>query len=133
MELKDFKFITDENIQTKVIDYLITFGLDIFDIKQMGLQGTPDHDILDLAVIENRIIITQDADFGTDFFRSGFRATGIIYIRPGHVNSSDVIKILEVVLSEKIEIETPFIIVAELIKNKVKIRIRKLNFEIESS
>jgi predicted nuclease of predicted toxin-antitoxin system len=71
MELKNFKFITDENIQTKVIDYLITLGLDIFDIKQMGLQGMPDHEILDLAVNENRIILTQDADFGTDFFYIG--------------------------------------------------------------
>lgn len=107
MELTEFKFITDENIQNKVIDYLTMLGLDIFDIKQKRLQGTPDHEILDLAVSENRIILTQDSDFGTDFFTSGFRATGIIYIRPGHVNSSEVIKILEAVLNEKIDIETP--------------------------
>jgi predicted nuclease of predicted toxin-antitoxin system len=133
MELTDFKFITDENIQTKVIDYLTILGLDIFDIKQMRLQGTSDHKILDLAVHENRIIITQDSDFGTDFFTSGIQATGIIYIRPGHVNSSEVIKILDAILNEKIDIEIPFIIVAELIKNKVKIRIRKLYFDSEKS
>jgi predicted nuclease of predicted toxin-antitoxin system len=127
MELTEFKWITDENIQTKVIDYLSMLGLDIFDIKQMGLQGTPDHEILDLAVRETRIILTQDSDFGTDFFVSGLRATGIIYIRPGHVNSNEVIKILEALLKEKIAIETPFIIVAELVKNKVKIRIRRLD------
>lgn len=127
MELTEFKWITDENIQTKVIDYLSMLGLDIFDIKQMGLQGTPDHEILDLAVRETRIILTQDSDFGTDFFVSGLRATGIIYIRPGHVNSYEVIKILEALLKGKIAIETPFIIVAELVKNKVKIRIRRLD------
>jgi predicted nuclease of predicted toxin-antitoxin system len=131
MELTEFKFITDENIQTKVIDYLTTLDLDIFDIKQMGLQGMPDHEILDLAVRENRISITQDSDFGTDFFTSGVQATGIIYVRPGHVNSNEVIKILEVILNEKIDIEIPFIIVAKLIKNKVKIRIRKLYFNSE--
>jgi predicted nuclease of predicted toxin-antitoxin system len=128
MELTEFKFITDENIQTKVVDYLTILGLDIFDIKQMGLQGTPDREILDLAVREERIILTQDSDFGTDFFISGFRAKGIIYIRPGHVSSNEVIKILHAVLNEKIDIEIPFIIVAELIQNKVKIRIRKLCF-----
>jgi predicted nuclease of predicted toxin-antitoxin system len=131
MELAEFKFITDENIQTKVIDYLTIFGLDIFDIKQMGLQGMPDYEILDLAVRENRIILTQDSDFGTDFFTSGVKATGIIYIRPGHVHSNEVIKILDVILNEKINIEIPFIIVAELVKNKVKIRIRKLYLNSE--
>jgi hypothetical protein len=59
------------------------------------------------------------------------QATGIIYVRPGHVNSNEVIKILEVILNEKIDIEIPFIIVAKLIKNKVKIRIRKLYFNSE--
>lgn len=101
MELTEFRFITDENIQTKVVDNLTTLGLDIFDIKQIGLQGISDHEILDLAVRENRVIITQDSDFGTDFFTSGVQATGIIYIRPGHVNSNEVIKILDVILNEK--------------------------------
>ena len=94
----------------------------------MGLQGIPDREIIDLAVREERIILTQDSDFGTDFFISGFRATGIIYIRPGHVSSNEVIKIFDAILNEKIDIEIPFIIVAELIQNKVKIRIRKLYF-----
>ena len=128
MKLTEFRFITDENIQPKVVEHLTALGLDIFDIKGMGLQGTSDHEILDLAVNENRIILTQDSDFGTDFFTSGFRATGIIYVRPGHVNSHEVIQILNVLLNEGIDIEIPFIIVAELVKNKVKIRVHKLYF-----
>jgi predicted nuclease of predicted toxin-antitoxin system len=72
MELAGFKFITDENIQTKAVDYLTALGLDIFDIKQMGLQGIPDHEILDLAVHKERIILTQDSDFGTDFLHRVF-------------------------------------------------------------
>ena len=129
MKLTEFRFITDENIQPKVVEHLTTLGLDIFDIKEMGLQGTPDHEILDLAVGNNRVILTQDSDFGTDFFTPGFRATGIIYIRPGHVNSYEIIKILNVLLNKDVDIEIPFIIVAELVKNKVKIRVRKLSID----
>ena len=129
MKLTEFRFVTDENIQPKVVEHLTALGFDIFDIKGMGLQGTSDHEILDLAVNENRIILTQDSDFGTDFFTSGFRATGIIYIRPGHVNSNEITKILDILLNEEIDIEIPFIIVAELVKNKVKIRVRKLSID----
>lgn len=126
MKLTDYKFITDENIQGKVVEHLITSGYDIFDIKKEGLNTMSDDEILELAIEKHRIIITQDSDFGTSFFQSGFQLTGIIYVRPGHVNSQDVIKIIDSLLNQNIEIDIPFIIVAELVKNKVKIRVRPL-------
>jgi predicted nuclease of predicted toxin-antitoxin system len=126
MKLTDYKFITDENIQGKVVEHLITSGYDIFDIKKEGLNTMSDDEILELAIEKHRIIITQDSDFGTSFFQSGFQLTGIIYVRPGHVNSQDVIKIFDSLLNQNIEIDIPFIIVAELVKNKVKIRVRPL-------
>lgn len=126
MRLTDYKFITDENIQGKVVEHLITSGYDIFDIKKEGLSTVSDDEILELAIEKHRIIITQDSDFGTSFFQSGFQLSGIIYVRPGHVNSQDVIKIIDTLFSQNIEIVIPFIIVAELAKHKVKIRVRPL-------
>jgi predicted nuclease of predicted toxin-antitoxin system len=126
MKLTDYKFITDENIQGKVVEHLITSGYDIFDIKKEGLSTMSDDEILELAIEKHRIILTQDSDFGTSFFQSGFQLTGIIYVRPGHVNSQDVIKIIDTLFSQNIEIDIPFIIVAELVKHKVKIRVRPL-------
>lgn len=126
MRLTDYRFITDENIQGQVVEHLITSGYDIFDIKKEGLSTMSDDEILELAIEKHRIIITQDSDFGTSFFQSGFQLTGIIYVRPGHVNSQDVIKIIDTLFSQNIEIDIPFIIVAELVKNKVKIRVRPL-------
>jgi hypothetical protein len=38
MKLTDYKFITDENIQGKVVEHLITSGYDIFDIKKEGFK-----------------------------------------------------------------------------------------------
>ena len=131
MRLIDYKFITDENIQGQVVEHLITSGYNIFDIKQQGLSTVSDDEILELAVEKHRIIITQDSDFGTSFFQSGFQLTGIIYVRPGHVNSQDVVKIIDTLFSQNIEINIPFIIVAELVKNKVKIRVRPLLLGLE--
>jgi predicted nuclease of predicted toxin-antitoxin system len=131
MKLIDYKFITDENIQGKVVEHLITSGYDIFDIKKEGLSTMSDDEILELAIEKHRVIITQDSDFGTTFFQSGFQLTGIIYVRPGHVNSQDVIKIIDTLFSQNIEIDIPFIIVAELVKHKVKIRVRPLLINLE--
>ena len=131
MRLTDYRFITDENIQGQVVEHLITSGYDIFDIKKEGLSTMSDDEILELAIEKHRIIITQDSDFGTSFFQAGFQLTGIIYVRPGHVNSQDVIKIIDTLFSQNIEIDIPFIIVAELAKHKVKIRVRSLLIGLE--
>ena len=69
----------------------------------------------------------------SSFFQSGFQLTGIIYIRPGHVNSQDAIKIIDTLFNQNIEIDIPFIIVAELVKNKVKIRVRPLLIGLEQT
>lgn len=131
MRLTDYKFITDENIQGQVVEHLITSGYNIFDIKKEGLNTVSDDEILELAIEKHRIILTQDSDFGTSFFQSGFQLTGIIYLRPGHVNSQDVIKIIDTLFNQNIEIDIPFIIVGELVKNKVKIRVRPLLIGLE--
>ncbi len=127
----EYKFITDENIQGQVVEHLITSGYDIFDIKKEGLSTMSDDEILELSIEKHRIIITQDSDFGTSFFQAGFQLTGIIYVRPGHVNSQDVIKIIDTLFGQNIEIDIPFIIVAELAKHKVKIRVRPLLINLE--
>ena len=98
----------------------------MFDIKEQGLSSTSDVSIIQLAIETNRIILTQDSDFGTLFFKEIVKLTGIVYIRPGHVASSELIKIISSLFNQEIDITIPFIIVAELLSDKIKIRIREL-------
>ncbi len=65
MKLSEFKFLTDENISSVVVQFLREYGLDVFDVKENLLSGRRDSFLLDLAVQQNRIVITQDSDFGT--------------------------------------------------------------------
>jgi predicted nuclease of predicted toxin-antitoxin system len=65
MKWAAFKFLTDENIQTPVVEYLQTKGFDILDVKQNGLSGSSDTYLLSLAYQQQRIVLTHDSDFGT--------------------------------------------------------------------
>ena len=56
------KFIADINIAQKVITLLNQTGHDVVDIKKLDPR-TPDTSIINLALIENRIILTHDKDF----------------------------------------------------------------------
>ncbi len=90
------------------------------------MAGTSDSDVIKIAVRAERIVLTRDSDFGTLVFKEKAKLTGIVYLQPGHVKSHDAIRILKVLLEKEIDIEIPFIIVAELQANRIKIRLRNL-------
>lgn len=69
MKLADCAFLTDENIDSERVAWLREQGLDVLDVKESGLFGMPDQDILQQAWVEQRIVISQDSDFGTLVFR----------------------------------------------------------------
>ncbi|WP_247237507.1 DUF5615 family PIN-like protein [Telluribacter sp. SYSU D00476] len=126
MLLKDYPFIADENIPPLVVSFLRSIGTDVFDIKEEGMASTSDASIIELAIDKARVILTQDSDFGTLFFKKNIRPIGIIYIRPGHVRSTDLIKLLTILLEKELDVKVPFIIVAELMPDKVKVRVREM-------
>jgi predicted nuclease of predicted toxin-antitoxin system len=126
MKLSQFKFLTDENMPPRAIDWLRRQGFDIFDIKSEGLGGTPEEDILPIAEAQNRVIITQDSDLATILFQLGLQNAGVIFLRPGHVSSDRVIESLEKLFSADIDTKIPFILVGDAKKDVFKIRLRVL-------
>jgi predicted nuclease of predicted toxin-antitoxin system len=126
MNLSEFKFLTDENMPPRAVEWLKNRGLDVFDIKKEGLGGTLDEDILPIAEAQNRVIITQDSDLGTILFRLGLQKSGVIFLRPGHVSSQQTIESLEKLFSADIDAKIPFILVGDAKQDIFKIRLRLL-------
>jgi predicted nuclease of predicted toxin-antitoxin system len=77
------RILTDENVSPRVVAFLRTNGYDVSDIKELGLFGLPDREVLARAHAEQRIVITHDADFGMLAINQGIPFTSIIYIRLG--------------------------------------------------
>ena len=125
MNWNSFKFLTDENIDNEVFLLLKSFGFDVFDIKAESLFGMSDQAILEKAFIENRIIVTQDSDFGTMIYRDQIDFYGLIYLRPGHNSLLHVQTLKTLFLSFPHEVITPFVLVAENANDTVKFRYRQ--------
>ena len=64
MHLLHYPLLADENIHEEVVYYLRSQGLQIESIKERGLRGHTDNQIVSLAVAEGFVIVTHDADFG---------------------------------------------------------------------
>ncbi|BCB95884.1 hypothetical protein JZK55_08060 [Dissulfurispira thermophila] len=57
------KFLADMPISPKTVMHLRSLGHDVYRISEKGLYRAKDHDIVEIAVIENRVILTMDLDF----------------------------------------------------------------------
>ena len=76
------RLLADENVPQAVVVSLVADGHDITSMRTIG-PGSPDTQVLALALADRRIVLTFDKDFGELAFRLGQKATpGVILLRP---------------------------------------------------
>jgi len=121
----DFPLLADENVNPEVIAFLRNAGLDVDSVAEQGKFGLPDTQVLQQATETGRVVLTHDSDFG-GMAVFGAKFIGIIYLRPGHIQSDFTIKTLEAIRSKAPDVTPPFILVAERTGDTVKIRVRQL-------
>lgn len=70
------RFLADEDLNSDIINGLRLRepAIDILDVKSAGLRGTTDADLLDLAVQQDRIVITHDRRTMTRYFNERLAA-----------------------------------------------------------
>jgi predicted nuclease of predicted toxin-antitoxin system len=122
--IKQLRFLTDENIDVELLEFLRDNNCDVFDIKEAKLFRLSDRAILELAHQEQRVVISQDSDFGTLVFRDNLAFFGIIYLRPGHADPGVHVQTLKTIFETNPLVYPPFLIVGENHGEKVKLRIR---------
>ena len=82
------RFLDDENFKVPILTGLRRRrpDLDIVHIHELGMDQTPDPDILVWAAAENRVVITHDADTMPDYayqrLRAGLPMPGMVVV-PG--------------------------------------------------
>ncbi len=76
-------FLADESCAGPVIQALRESGHDVVAISEVT-RGARDEDVLERAVNEKRILVTEDRDFGELVYARGRSSAGVILIRfPG--------------------------------------------------
>ena len=74
------RIVVDECTGAVVARWLQSLGHDVISIATT-YPSWPDHDILALAVSGDRIVITNDKDFGDIVFHEGREHRGIVLLR----------------------------------------------------
>ena len=75
------KILANENIPLNSVQYLKSKG---YDIKSIGLDNPSisDNEVIEIAIKEDRLIITFDRDYGELIYKYGYKPkAGVIYLR----------------------------------------------------
>ena len=82
------KFLADENVERAIVALLRSEGHDVLYVAEQ-VTGIDDDAVLAEANAEDRILITNDKDFGELVFLSGRATAGILLLRLGRERTAD--------------------------------------------
>lgn len=87
MNGKKLSFLADESCDFGIVRALRAEGHDVLAVAEM-MSRLDDRELVDLAESEQRILITEDKDFGWLVHVAGVKSNGVLFIRfPGNSRS----------------------------------------------
>jgi predicted nuclease of predicted toxin-antitoxin system len=92
------KCLVDECTGTSVAACLRDKGHDVVAVVDVMPEAS-DRDILRQAVLEGRIVVTNDKDFGVLVYRSGWEHRGIVLLRLRDERAENKVRIVNAVLA----------------------------------
>jgi predicted nuclease of predicted toxin-antitoxin system len=73
------QFLADESCDYSVVRALQAAGHDVKEVREIS-PGAADEKVIDIAINESLVLLTEDKDFGQLFFASVSVSPGVILI-----------------------------------------------------
>lgn len=116
------KILADENIARDVVSWLRSIGHDVLSAAEEN-PSTSDVDWTELAMRDQRVILTFDKDFGELVFRDGLACNGIVLLRLDDLTVAEILVRLQSVWAVvEANPVNRFIVITE-----TKVRVRPLS------
>lgn len=98
-KIDNLRFLVDVGVGRKVEQWLLEQGYDIKSIRDVDPRMT-DKEILRLAIIEKRLIITMDKDFGELVYNSKLSHAGVLLLRLESATSDDKVEVVSEIMKK---------------------------------
>ena len=99
MNASELKFLVDVGVGRKVEEYLLEKSYNVKAVRLLD-QRMSDEEIIRLAALEKRIVITMDKDFGELVYHSGMVHCGILLLRLEDARGSEKQKVVDEILTK---------------------------------
>ena len=115
------RFLADESCDFAIVRALRGGGHDVLAVAEISPRAE-DPDVVDLAVDESRLLLTEDKDFGRIVFADRRTAGGVILLRfPAHARNEAPGAVASLVKSQGTKLNGSFTVVQP---GRVRIRAR---------
>ncbi|MCE7984588.1 MAG: hypothetical protein DYG89_25730 [Caldilinea sp. CFX5] len=105
------RFLADECCDFAVVRALRAAGYDVLAISEM-MQRSDDRKLIEFAVSEQRIFLTEDKDFGWLVYVSHVDSAGVIFIRyPNNARTGLGSTIVQLVQEQGTKLRGSFVVV----------------------
>jgi predicted nuclease of predicted toxin-antitoxin system len=74
------RFLADESCDFSVVRALRAAGYEVSAVRDLA-PGAPDETVIAMAAQENRVLLTEDKDFGQLVYAGSGRTQGVVFIR----------------------------------------------------
>ena len=118
------KFLIDNNLSPQVAVLLGDAGHDAVHIRDYGMQAAPDEQVLDRAVVEERVLISADTDFGMLLSRLHTTAPSVLLVR--RLVGRRVKDMTEVILANLAPVADDLAAGAVVVLGEESVRVRRL-------
>jgi predicted nuclease of predicted toxin-antitoxin system len=98
MSVSGLRFLVDVGVGKKVEEYLLEKGYDTKTVRSIN-QRMQDQEIIRLAALEKRIVITMDKDFGELVYHSEMEHRGILLLRLEDATGSEKQQVIAKILA----------------------------------
>ncbi len=95
------KFLIDESLSPKLARFLEKTGYDVLAVRDIGLKGKSDEEIVAWIKKNKRVIITCDKDFGEIYYLEQKGEIGVIVLKSRFQGLSYYVNILKFLHTEK--------------------------------
>lgn len=109
--MRTLRFLADESCDFAVVRALRAAGFDVLAVSEIMIRSI-DRDLIEQASHEQRLLITEDKDFGWLVFASHVDSPGVILIRfPGQLRQTLASVILKLVQDQGEKLSGAFVVV----------------------
>ena len=115
------RFLLDESVDARLASFLVNHGHDVEIVGRDYANALGDNEVLEIANREQRILLTNDRDFGELVFRSARNHAGVVLLRLRTRQLKSVEARMERLLGRYAQDITEFVVVTD---SRIRVRSR---------
>ena len=121
------RLLVDNALSPRLAEGLRAAGHDAVHVRDLGLHAAPDEEIFDLAASEERVVVSEDTDFGTLLSLRDSSKPSVILFR--HMPDRSAFGLLSILLRNIATVEVDLESRAMVVIEPGRIRVRRLPME----